>query len=111
MGYMSHHAIVVTSYNEELIIKAHKFAKKFCTTVTEITPPSINGYRSFMVAPDGSKEGWEESEQGNLDRDNFIEWLNKQQYEDGSSALKWVEVMFGDDDGRALLVRHNGESE
>ena len=111
MGYMAHHAIVVTSYNKKLIIKAHTFAKKFCTNVTEITSPAMNSYRSFMVAPDGSKEGWEESDQGNRDRNNFIEWLNKQKYEDGSSALKWVEVMFGDDDDRASLVRHNGENE
>ena len=62
-----------------------------------------------MVAPDGSKEGWAESDAGDRARDLIVQVLKSYSYKDGSSPLKWVEVMFGDDEGRAAIVRHSGE--
>lgn len=64
--------------------------------VTEPTGPgSLNNVRSFMVAPDGSKEGWDESDLADGARAAFREWLDGRAFEDGSSPLTWVEVAFG----------------
>jgi hypothetical protein len=77
-------------------------------TVTEITPPmgtrALNDERSFLVAPDGSNEGWEHSDAGDAAREEFLTWLRDQAYEDGSSPLKWVAVSYGEDDAREARV-------
>ena len=71
MGYIKHHSIVVTTSINELIKAANERAKEiFGTTVSEIIESKINSYYSFFVAPDGSKEGWGESDAGNENRKN-----------------------------------------
>jgi hypothetical protein len=108
MGYIRHHAIAVTTPISELIEAAHEKAKEiFGETVSEIIRSHINGYYSFFVAPDGSKEGWHDSEEGDNNRDVFIEWVNGQAYEDGSNSLAYAEFYYGDDNNRSKIVRHN----
>jgi len=109
MGYMRHHAIVVTSWNNDLIKEAHEKAKGLCSSVSNITEVVINGYSSFFVAPDGSKEWWEDSDKGDCARNSFVEWLNSKRYEDGPS-LAWVEVQYGDDEGETKIIRHSDEA-
>ncbi len=110
MGYMRHHAIVVTSCFEDKILEVHGAARfLFKGNVTSITGPVINGYRSFMVAPDGSKEDWSESEEGNTKRDEFIAYMKTFCYEDGSSPLDWAEVQFGDGDGDNKILRSDDD--
>lgn len=107
MGYERNHAIVVTSWKKEALISAHAKALalfKGIAPVTEITDEIINGVRSFLVAPDGSKEGWPQSDAGDTARALFIGWLKEQAYEDGSTCLAFVEVQFGDDFKHALLL-------
>lgn len=62
---------------------------------------------SFLVAPDGSKEGWDESELGNERRRVFKNYLRKQVYEDGSSWLRWCEVQYGDDENDDRMIDAN----
>jgi hypothetical protein len=108
MGYIKHHAIVVTTSIDELIKTAHEKAKEiFETTVSEIIPSKINGYKSFLIAPDGSKEGWSESDTGNVNRKSFIDWVNAQAYEDGSNSLSYCEFFYGEDNGYSEIVSHN----
>lgn len=97
MGDIMHHTIIVTSWDKERIKKAHKKACKVFPTVSESIESQINGYESFFIPPDGSKEGWAESERGNENRQEFIEWLNSQKYEDGSTPFDWAEIQYGDD--------------
>ena len=106
MGYVKHHAIVVTSWNDKLIEAAHAKAVEFCVSVTNLTAPATNGQRSFLVAPDGSKEGWLESDHGDATRDLFVRWLDDQRYDDGSTSLSWAEVVLGCDDQEAHVERH-----
>ena len=108
MGYMRHHAIIVTSWDEELLKKAHDKAVTIFNQVAPITPTDINGYVSFMVAPDGSKEGWAESEMGDDKRNELTEWIESQRYSDGSMSIDYVEIQFGDDNGVTKIIRHNG---
>lgn len=106
MGYMRHHAIIVTSWNAALLLKARHEAKRIFTgSVSEIYPGVTNTEDSFFVPPDGSKEGWDESNQGNKERDEFISWLASQRYEDDSSPLAWVEVQYGDGDLLTAVIR------
>ncbi len=104
MGYMRHHAIVVTSWDSESIEPAHKLATELGMIVTPIVSGAINGYRSFMVCPDGSKEGWTDSDAGDGRRDAFVAWLSTG---DGDNRpwCDWAEVQYGDEEGVQGIVR------
>ncbi len=111
MGYMRAHAIIVDSWDEASIKEAHTVALRMfdgVAPVTEITPPAVNRHRSFMVAPDGSKEGWAESHAGDAARLHYKVWLREQSEAD-RLYLDWVEVMFADDDGAASVTAHSRE--
>lgn len=115
MGYMRNHAIVVTGdvgYPESKpnrVERAHaKALELFDGTqafVSEITPQAVNGHRSFFVAPDGSKEGWEESDACDTARAAFVKWLR----DDPDFHLEWVEIQFGDDDAQTRIVHDSDE--
>jgi hypothetical protein len=96
MGYMLHHAIIVHSFDDEMIETAHAMATKLDMRPSPISKPDENnGETGFYIPPDGSKEDWEPSDQGDKDRDTFVKWLCKQAHDDGSNNLNWIEVAFG----------------
>lgn len=107
MGYIKHHAIIVTGQHDwdgiaqlPTIFDAHAEAIRCgCPLVTEVVGPGINATSSFLVAPDGSKEGWEDSDVGDHARDAFIEWLRN------TGSYAWAEVVLGEDDGEAYVER------
>jgi hypothetical protein len=102
MGHMCHHAILVTTCIYKLAAEAHAEASRIFGEgigVTSLTEDTMNGYRSFCVVPDGSKEFWAASDTGDAKRAEFIAWCNRQRHSDGSTSLKWVEIQLGDDDG------------
>lgn len=121
MGYIRHHAIIVTSYSEKLITEVHGEAKKafnnayedrsFIESPEELVSPIVesitNGYYSFFIAPDGSKEGWEESDYGDMARKRVIDFIDSLAYEDGSNSVSYAELFYGDDEGEAEIERHN----
>jgi hypothetical protein len=118
MGYMVHHMIVVTSHSRDLITEAHAKATEIfgqlnimnrCIGVTDIFTSPINHYCTFFVPPDGSKEGWTDSEDGDVARASFVKWLDAQRYEDGSTSLKWALVQYGDEQRDNRILRHDGE--
>lgn len=80
MGYMRHRAVVVTSWSEDHILEAHKRAAGAMGStpswVSPISPPCVNAYRSFMIAPCGSKNGWSEADDHNERVDQFVESLS-----------------------------------
>ena len=108
MGYTRHHAIVVTSCDARTLARAYASIRALpglMVQVSPITPPTTEGYQSFLVAPDGSKHGWAESLAGNADRERIVQVLESFAFDDGSSMLAWVEVRFGDDDRKDRMVR------
>lgn len=116
MGYMRHHAIVVTGQLRDnngvpfpRIEDAHTEAVKLFPKVPEIAEAEINGYGSFFIPPDGSKEGWAESDEGDERRARFIEWLRSNEYEGGGSPFRWVEVQYGDDEHVTIVTAHSDE--
>lgn len=107
MGYHRHHGMIVTSWREESIEDAHAKAESlFANTpahVTPISPPAVNGYRSFAVLPDGSKEGWGESDRADEAREAFKAYLFDMKSK--GSWCDWVLVNFPGDERDYLTVR------
>ena len=117
MGYMRHHMIVVTTFDEQLIQLAHAKATEIFVRpnhhgrivgVTPIVTSMVNHYYSFFVPTDGSKEGWSDSDDGDQNRAEFIAWLESQRYEDLSSPFKWAEVQYGDEQRDNRVLHHDG---
>lgn len=106
MGYIKHHAIIVTGWEQDRIGWIIHEASRLKMRVIGPSREVINGYISVLVCPDGSKEGWPDSDSGDNARAQFKAWLNAQRYEDGSSPLEWVEVAYGSDDGTATVEDH-----
>ncbi|HSN16443.1 MAG TPA: hypothetical protein VLT61_17545 [Anaeromyxobacteraceae bacterium] len=96
MGTVHHHAIIVTTWDKAGAEAAHDEARRIFSDVTDICEASVNGYLTFFIPPDGSKEGWGPSDAGDERRDRFCEWLHAQRYEDGSNRFAWVEVGYGE---------------
>lgn len=107
MGYICRHTIAVTGTYGDYIDRAHKFAKSTGAHVTPIFTAPVNSERTFFVVPDGSKEFWPESDKGNQQRKEIVEYLKLTAYEDGSSPLAWVEVAYGDDNGLVEIKNYS----
>lgn len=109
MGYMRHHTIVVCGWDEQAVQDAHAMALRLfaiagqpvtpqrASLVSPIIPAQVNGYAAFFVAPDGSKEGWEPSHDADNVRELLVRYLR-------ATSLDWVEVQFGDDEGKTKVV-------
>jgi hypothetical protein len=113
MGYMRHHAIVVTSWDEQLLDQVRDqivaLDEADLALTSSIVDGPSNGFQSFFIAPDGSKEGWPESDAGDRFRDAAVEVLRSVAYSDGSSSVDWCEVQFGDDNDDNRVVRSSGQ--
>ena len=93
MGVIRHNGILVTGYEPD-IQKVYKKAKKifYRKMVSELSQELGNGYQSFAIFPDGSKEGWGTSNDNDENRETFFEWLEKK-----DRAVSAVDVAFGGD--------------
>lgn len=108
MGYMRHQAIIVTDYdNIRLEANRAKAVELFGPQVSNIVESKTNGYRTFFIGPDGSKEGWDTSAEGDSARDEFKAHLKSQAYEDGSGPGDWAEVTYQDDGKNIGITDHN----
>jgi hypothetical protein len=106
MGDIYHHAIIVigTEWRSHQLVAAREYAIEAGNSVTEIVPSRTNGFSSFMVAPDGSKEGWANSNEGDEARDKLVAFLTD--YEN-NGLLEWVEVYFGWEGGTRITRSSN----
>ena len=118
MGYVRHNAIIVIDHGYgDGIEEAHAMATKIFTAATDMNADfgalvspvihsALNGYRSFYVAPDGSKEGWESSDTGDLARRQLRNWLHE--HHERLGYVDFVEVEgFGGDDNHAEIANHS----
>ena len=117
VGYIKHNTIVVTGFKPD-IQEAYKKAVRIFDwrQVTKVSHEMSNGYHSFSilnkgyrliypkrlfgfaVIPDGSKEGWETSNDGDDNREKFFNWLKKK-----VRMLDAVDVRFGGDDDDVMV--------
>lgn len=126
MGYMRRHAIIVTAFNEKDIERARAEALRIfgqerpvpayvprglkwkpeleIGMVSTVVQGVANGELSFFVGPDGSKEGWAHSDEGDSRRAEFVAWLRRP-----NSMCYWVELFYGDDGGDAAILNRSGD--
>jgi hypothetical protein len=119
MGYIKHNAIIVTGWQEDKVLEARNKAIEIfeecfngepkvkpygSKLISEIIPGLINGQSSFFIAPDGSKEGWETSQNGDMAREQFCKWLDSDQ----DNYCDYIEVRFGGDDDHEMIIRSIG---
>jgi hypothetical protein len=105
MGYIRHDAIIVTTWDAKRLGKARDKALELGLLATEIIEGVVNGYVSFLIAPDGSKEGWPESDAGDEARAAWKEWARTTD----EMYVNWAHVNFGGDDAHlSSLADHSG---
>jgi hypothetical protein len=105
MGYYINHTIVVVSMNADALREARDFAASTGADVSEIVRGKINGSASFFVAPDGSKEGWTDSDCGDMCRAQIKAQLRATGY-----PLAWFEVAHPED-GAPQVIDHQDHDE
>jgi hypothetical protein len=105
MGWIRHHGIVVTGSGDR-IAAAHAKALAIFPTVSPLLAGRMNAYESFFVPPDGSKEGWKDSQDGDVERETFIEWL-KAEYR----GVDWLEYADDVDNDNVRITRGSSLSE
>lgn len=103
MGYVRHNAMVITSSDSRAIETVETEAKLIGLTVVGPGESELNGYRTILIAPDGSKEGWTDSDDGDTRRDQLRKFMSSMRYSDGSSPLEWFEAQYGSDDRGAEI--------
>jgi hypothetical protein len=103
MGYLRHEAIVVSSDDSKRTLKAHEAATVIFNEcgmgclVSGLTQHAINGGAAFFVAPDGSKEGWSHSDDGDNARSRLKDKLREMR-------VDFIHVVIGGDDVEFAVV-------
>lgn len=100
MGYVRHDAILVTDYGYDRAPDVEAFRdslpEDWRALVVGPIEAVINRYVTYAFLPDGSKEGWDDSNAGDEYRRQFLELFSKR-YSDGSSPYEIVSVRYGND--------------
>jgi len=113
MSYIVHNNIVVTcnDYAADKFSKVHKAAiESFGSLVSPIIKTELNGYLSFFIATDGSKEGWPEAALAEKKRIAFCDYIDTFAYEDGSTPIDYVDIAYGENPSgghQAYIARAN----
>lgn len=109
MGYMRHHAIVITHWDREQMRTLRNALLEggagFRHLISDLIYSETNGYATIFVGPDGSKEGWAESDCGDAFRDRVIDLTGELvPYAD------WAVIQYGDDNRETRIVSHSDEA-
>lgn len=81
--------------------RAHDMAIDIGLIVTPIMPHELNGDSTFFICPDGSNEGWADSQEYDEKRDT---WKNYVALRVNRCLVSWVHVRFGETgDGSAYV--------
>ncbi|WP_051790100.1 hypothetical protein [Streptomyces sp. NRRL S-1022] len=102
MGRIVHDAIVVTTSDirpgglPDIDAFRASLPESLRPLVVGPIPAPLNGYVSYAFLPDGSKEGWGASDEGDTYRDQFAALFNHR-YDDGSTHDEVVALRFGGD--------------
>ncbi len=94
MGTIQHHAVIATTPFRDKFKEVWKRTKEMEGHFVK-GKAQINGYRTIVLMPDGSKEGWIVSNAGDEARDAFIALLESYAL-DGGNYWDYVEVSWGE---------------
>lgn len=108
MGYIKHNTIVVIidPYHHDIQAIYNRCLDIADSLLTNPVRCPTNGYYSFCMVPDGSKENWEESQFGDDKRQklkNYLWFLKNKCYVD------FVEIEFGGNFLDAKIVEHGDQ--
>lgn len=94
MGFFRHDFIIVGGFDEGLVAKLWADARDIFPwrMISPIVQGMANGYRSFFIGADGSKEGWEDSYKGDVARDKMLKCL-----ESVGDGVNWCILSFPED--------------
>lgn len=98
MGIVRHDCIVLTSGLDDGLVSVKIQARRLGLPVTS-TITTANGVSSFLICPDGGKEGHSISEEGDKARKSLIAWLKEFKPE-----INWVHVAYGGDIGSTIVM-------
>lgn len=102
MGHIRHDAIIVTGWDSERVKRGRGMAELLGLPCSAVVKSHVNGYESFLIAPDGSKEGWLDSDRGDELRAKWCAWIKTQP----EIYLDWVHVRFGGDEKEVEILGH-----
>lgn len=105
MGLFVHHAVVATAdavFRGELE-RVRQVALESGLPATEIMPSPVNMLLSFFIGPDGSKEGWTDSDAGDTARADVLKLLR------ASGAIEWALLEYGETGARIIESSRSGD--
>jgi hypothetical protein len=104
MGYLRYECIVVNGWSAEEVLNAYRIALLECgTLVSSIVLHPSNGGASFLIAPDGSKEGWVDSDISETARKSFITRIELL-----GIKVDWALIRMGGDDDEFRVLDSSG---
>lgn len=109
MGLIQHHALVAITWDQKSFecivaqINERTDCDQFLLNVTK-----INAYYTIIIPPDGSKEGWEESDAGDARRDWLLKIIAESEH---AGRWDWIEVEFGELDAAICRERRRDNRE
>lgn len=115
MGYIRNETIVVSGWDDARVLRAHSAAAAIFDShrigrlVSGLTQHITNGGAAFFIAPDGSKEGWHDSDVAEAARKEFIGWLKTD--EARKLYLDWALIILGGDDGEFSVLQSTTDLE
>lgn len=113
MSYMRHEAIVVTGVSFKEIIEPDLIEDSrerilaiegLLLPISELMQSPVNNTYSYTVYSSGSNMGWNIYERCCEQREEIVKILRSYEFDDGSNPLKWVVVMYGDDNGESAII-------
>lgn len=112
MGYYKHHAILVTG-ETRYMVQAHEEVLRLYNRVMHLESVApvnmisdrykspVGDFESFAIFPDGSKEGWDDSDHGDEFRKQVVDALR-------SMLVDWIEVSYGGDYNHGTVISYAG---
>lgn len=90
--------ITVSPAGEEMLQLVYEKAKTlFTSLVSNIIISPINGYKTFFIATNGSKYGWEDYEQHENRRRQLADYIDSFKFEDNSNCIQFIDVSYDED--------------
>lgn len=106
MGYFRHHVIVVMGWRPSDVDLARAEAVRLFAGLCEVSPvcaSARNGFRSFFVPSDGSKEFWPASNAGDAARAALLRWVKDSERE--GVFLQVMHAVISDEEGEQRIVQ------
>jgi len=99
MGTIQHNAVIATTWDNEKFDAMIEWINQLSDREKELFVARkswVNSYRTIILTPDGSKEGWPESDAGDNLRNRFLTRLHRDGYEDGGNCWDFVHIGYGE---------------